>query len=171
MGTHDDFFGRASDHGSSRHSNLWDYGPDVSTKHLVEVVDYGLSRSNTPAWSMENEVKTFGSIEAMDSHHEAVLIFIVDFQTDYTGFRQETGVISNDVSIGIPKQFFQIPSANNIYGRSSHLWVGTMLIREVLDFFENLIPVRHYAGLLSLEGSTNIGSAPASDACRPHTFR
>ena len=81
----------------------------------MEVVDYGLSGSDTPTWSRENEKTPLRPIETVDSHHETILVFIVDFQTDYTGFIQEARVISDDVSICVRKQSFHVSSANNIY--------------------------------------------------------
>ncbi len=47
---------------------------DIFPEHLVKIIDNGASSFNAAAWSMQDKVKAFGSIDSMNNCHKAVHI-------------------------------------------------------------------------------------------------
>src|ERR1017187_2374964 len=92
---------------------------------------------------MDEKVETFGSIQLVNGHHEAVLVLVADFYAVGLRLRKETGIVGDYVPVGLLVQSPQVLGFDNVY------CVGGVIRElglELLDLPKNLVPIRHLDG-------------------------
>src|SRR6185312_12857859 len=89
---------------------------------------------------MQNDVEAFGAVESMNSHHEAVLVFVAYLETANVLLRKPARVIRNGVAPGVSCERRKVLPSNNV---RRALGNGVRLVRRGCYLGENLLPIWH----------------------------
>ena len=91
----------AGKHCAHGHGDLRHNGTDVVAEHLFQIVHKGFGGGHTAAARVEKEIQPLVPVHLVDTGHEAVLVFIVDFDALDARLCQEARVVSDHVSTGV----------------------------------------------------------------------